>query len=86
VNAIAVMLPFLSLLLHGSVAFGGGAGSTSADRSSLSLIGHRLVLEIDPGSHRLSATDAMVVNAGPGGVDGARFHLSQALKARTAVE
>jgi len=84
-NAIAVMLPFLSLLLHGSVAFGGGAGSTPADRSSLSLIGHRLVLEIDPDSHRLSATDTMVVNTGPGGVDGARFHLSQALKVASVV-
>jgi aminopeptidase N len=85
-NAIAVMIPVVLLLLHAPTAFAGGeAGSPPADRPSLSLIGHTLALNIDPASHRLSATDAMVVNAGPKGLDGATFHLSKWLKVASIV-
>ena len=71
----------LSLLLHTSGSFGADrAASPSAIPQTLSLVGHALSLEIDPSGHRLKAVDAMVVNAGPGGIDGATFHLNKALQ------
>ena len=82
---IAMMILFVSLLFPAFGAFGAEAGSPPADRSSLSLIGHTLALNIDPASHRLSATDAIVVNAGPNGLDGATFRLSKLLKVASIV-
>ena len=85
-KAIAAMSLFVSLLLGAFDSFGGGqAGSPSAVRPPLSLVGHALSLDIDPASHRLTATDAMVVDAGPGGIDGATFHLNKALTVASIV-